>query len=159
MRPGHTRASRSFAPTHTMGAMTRDFLGYIERISDGATRAQVAKIAGVSGSTITRWDHTRDDYFKPKAEAVIAIAHHYGAPPLEALIEAGVLTEQDARVTVTSRSLSEYDHTALLRELQHRLDGMSEAPVKVHSIEEDPSPDDYSLAAGHVDRPDDQPAD
>lgn len=142
-----------------MDGMTRDFLGYLDRISGGATRAQIAKHAGVSGSTITRWDPSRTDYIRPKADAVIAIAHHYGEAPLEALIEAGILTEQDARVTVTSKSLSEYDHTALLRELQHRLDGMSAPVHKIGSTEEDPNPDDYDLAAGHVDRPDDRPAD
>lgn len=142
-----------------MGAMTRDFLGYIERISEGATRAQIAKIAGVSGSTITRWDPTRNDHIKPKADAVIAIAQHYGQAPLEALIEAGILTASDARIRVAAQSLSEYSHTALLRELQHRLDGMSPASAKIRQVEEDPSPDDFDLAAGHVDRPDDQPAD
>lgn len=142
-----------------MGAMTRDFLGYLDRISGSAPRAQIAKHAGVSGSTITRWDPSRTDYIRPKADAVIAIAHHYGEPPLEALIEAGILTEQDARVTVTSKSLSEYDHTVLLRELQHRLDGMSPPPASISEVEEDPNPDDYDLAAGHVDRPDDRPAD
>lgn len=142
------------------GGMTRDFLGYLDRISNGATRAQIAKHAGVSGSTITRWDPSRSDYIRPKADAVIAIAHHYGEPPLEALIEAGILTEQDARVTVTSKSLSEYDHNALLRELQHRLDSRPSAPEdKIGSREEDPNPDDYDLAAGTVARPDDQPAD
>lgn len=140
--------------------MTRDFLGYLERITGGATRAQIAKHAGVSGSTITRWDPAREDHIRPKADAVIAIAHHYGEPPLEALIEAGILTEQDARVTVTAKSLSEYDHAALLRELQHRLDGMSAPTHKIGSREEeDPNPDDYDLAAGTVARPDDQPAD
>lgn len=142
-----------------MGVMKRDFLGYLDRISGGAPRSQIAKHAGVSGSTITRWDPSRPDHIKPKADAVIAIAHHYGEPPLEALIEAGILTEQDARVTVTSRSLSEYDHTALLRELQHRLDGMSDAPARIRAVEEDPNPDDYDLAAGTVSRPDDHAAD
>lgn len=139
--------------------MARDFLGYIDRISDSATRAQIAKIAGISGSTVTRWDPSRNDHIKPKADAVIAIAQHYGQPPLEALIEAGILTSTDARVRVADRSLSEYSHSALLRELQHRLDGMSPPPAKIPEEKEDPSPDDYDLAAGHVDRPDDEPAD
>lgn len=142
-----------------MGAMTRDFLGYLHRISGGATRAQLAKHAGIAASTITRWDPSRDDHIKPKADAVIALAHHYGEPPLEALIEAGILTERDARVTVTAKSLSEYDHAALLRELQHRLDGMSGPPATIPEAEEDPNPDDYDLAAGTVARPDDRPAD
>ncbi|MGP5483335.1 helix-turn-helix domain-containing protein [Brachybacterium alimentarium] len=142
--------------------MTRDFLGYIERISEGATRAQIAKIAGVSGSTITRWDPSRSDHIKPKADAVIAIAQHYGQPPLEALIEAGVLTASDARIRVAARSLSEYSHAALLRELQHRLDGMSAPPEKISGPEdygEEPIPDDYELAAGTVAREDDHLAD
>lgn len=142
-----------------MGGMTRDFLGYLHRISGGATRAQIAKHAGIAASTVTRWDSSRSDHIKPKADAVIALAHYYGEPPLEALIEAGILTEQDARVTVTAKSLSEYDHSALLRELQHRLDAQPSHPAESIKSEEDPNPDDYDLAAGTVARPDDRPAD
>src|SRR5690606_27047529 len=134
-----------------MGPMKRDFLGYLDRISGGATRTQLAKHAGIAASTITRWDPDRADHIRPRADAVIALAHHYGQPPLEALIEAGILTERDARVTVTAKSLSEYDHGALLRELQHRLDARTSHPAESIQSEEDPNPDDYDLAAGHVD--------
>ncbi|UVY83839.1 helix-turn-helix domain-containing protein [Brachybacterium sp. NBEC-018] len=140
--------------------MATDFFGYLDDITDGATRAQIATVAGVSASTITRWDPTRPDHIKPRADAVIAIAQHYGTPPLEALIAAGILTAADARVRETTKPLSTYPHAALLRELQHRLDAQSSDPsTTIPAEEEDPNPDDFDLAAGHVERPDDRPAD
>ena len=123
-----------------------DFFGYLTRITGGATRADIARAAGVSASTVTRWEHT-----PPKADAVIAVAQHWGAPPLEALIEAGILTPRDAAVRIADRSLSTFPHSALLRELERRLDRAAG--------EEELSPDDFDLAAGHIDRPDDIAAD
>lgn len=149
-------ASRCVDAYH--GGMATDFLGYLDRISDGATRAAIAKAAGVSGSTVTRWDPTRDDYIPPRADAVIALAYQYGVPPLEALIAAGILTERDARVTITDRPLSDYTNASLVRELERRLE-MSHPTPMIGDRQEEPNPDDYDLAAGNVARPDDQPAD
>lgn len=142
-----------------MGGMTRDFFGYLDDISKGATRAQLSTVAGVSASTITRWDPTRPDHIRPRADAVIAIAQHYGAPPLEALVAAGILDPADIGLRETAKPLSSYSHTALLRELQHRLDAHTSDPAESIQSEEDPNPDDYDLAAGHVDRPEHGPAD
>lgn len=136
-----------------------DFLGYLDRISGGEQRQRLARIAGVSPSTITRWDPSRADAIQPKADAVIALARHYQQAPLEALVEAGIVTAEETQLREVSAPLADYPHTSLLRELQRRLDQMSLPSGNIRGQKEDPSPDDYDLAAGHVDRPHDRPAD
>lgn len=137
-----------------------DFLGYLANVSGGEQRQTMAKIIGVSPSTVTRWDPTRADYYPPKFDHVITLARHYQRPPIEALIAAGLITPEDARGQVVERPLASIPHAELLRELGQRLDRMSVPTEKMGTpYREDPRPDDYDLAAGRVARPDDQHAD
>lgn len=132
-----------------------DFLDYLARISGGEQRQRLARIAEVSPSTVTRWDKSRQDYIAPKAEAVMRLARRYGVSPLEALAEAGVVSADEVNLNVVNRPLSAYPHSALLHELQRRLDRMSAPDGPITSpadYGEEPDPDDYSLAAGDVAR-------
>lgn len=73
---------------------------------------------GVAGSTVNRWKDK-----DPNPRDVAAFAHVYGRPILEAMIQAGFLTEEDAGqqlpTTPDPRRLSNQD---LLAELARRLD-------------------------------------
>lgn len=133
-----------------------DFLGYLDRISKGAPRAELARIAGVSASTVTRWDTTRADHIQPKAEHVIPLARRYGAHPIEALIAADIVTAADVRAREVQAPITDYSDSALLRELERRL---AARPSHAHGIitspadyGEEPSPRDYELAAGDIAR-------
>jgi hypothetical protein len=128
----------------------RDFLDYLRDISDGATQTQIATAAGVAQSSVGRWNTS-----KPQPDVVVRLAHHYGRPPLEAMIAAGWITEQDARVRAQERSLSDYSDTALLREVGRRMAQTSDRPGRIGSPSdygEEPIPDEYDLAAGDVAR-------
>lgn len=133
------------------------FLDYLEEISGGASQSDIAKAADVQQSSVSRWRRGS----APSPEAVAKLARHYSRPFPEMLYRAGLITEDSATALRINGgvSLSDFHHNALLRELQHRLDGMSDSPATIREVEEDPNPDDYDLAAGTVARPDDQPAD
>ena len=134
------------------------FLDYIDEISGSESQSTIARIAGVDQSNVSRWKKGST----PSPEAVIRLAQHFRRPVPEALHRAGLISQETAtslRVT-NAPGLADYPHAALLRELERRLDRMSPAPEIISETEqEDPNPDDYDLAAGHVQRPDDRPAD
>lgn len=130
----------------------RTFLDYAREISDGASNTALAKIAGVNKSTVGRWAEGLD----PTTDAARRIAHHYGRPVVEAFIHGNLLAPGDIATREVRIPLSEYPHGALLRELERRLDARSSDPSGTISSPaqygEEPTPDDYDLAAGTVAR-------
>lgn len=133
------------------------FLDYLDEISGGDTQASIAAAAGVQQSSVSRWRRGS----APSPEAVARLAQHYRVPFPDMLLRAGLITEDTAQALSIGggTQLSDYGHTALLHELQRRLDAHPSHPTESIQSEEDPNPDDYDLAAGTVARPDDRSAD
>ncbi|MFE5777120.1 helix-turn-helix domain-containing protein [Brachybacterium sp. NPDC056505] len=134
------------------------FTDYLAEITGGASQAAIARVADLDQSNVSRWRKGA----KPSPEAVIRIAHHYGRPVPEALYRAGLVSEETAkRLRVTDApGLSSYPYPALLRELGRRLAHAEHTPHTIQSpadYGEEPSPDDYDLAAGTADGPIDRP--
>lgn len=65
---------------------------YVTRISDGAPNKEVGAAAGVDASQVSRWSEGRN----PGAKNVVQFARHYSRPPVEALIAAQYLNEDEA---------------------------------------------------------------
>lgn len=132
--------------------MATGFLGYLRDISGGATNVEIAKIAETSHTSVGRWSKST-----PSPEVVVRLARHYGRPPVEAMVAAGYFTAEEARVGTVRLPLSAYPHRELLHELDRRLVQSSHHDRTINSpadYGEEPTPDDFDLAAGHVARPD-----
>lgn len=98
---------------------------YVERIAPGAPQAEIAKAAGVTPPTVSRWS-TGKQGIDPAAAASFARAHH--RPVLEAFVAAEFLTDKEAKarptVAPTLDSLSDDDLIAeIRRRLSERDDG------------------------------------
>ncbi len=128
-----------------------DFLSYLHDISGGATNVELGRIAGVSHTSVGRWSRSA-----PSPEHVTTLARHYARPVVEAMVAAGYLTAEDAHAREVRVPISEYPHHQLLRELERRLDARTSDPQGIITSPaqygEEPTPDEYELAAGDVAR-------
>lgn len=127
---------------------------WLDRISHNDNPTTIARRIKTPASTVTRWR----DGSTPSPTQAAAVARAYGRPVLEAFVAAGFLTEQEARVRPTKPA----DLTAheLLDELRVRINRLEMShPLETITSPEDygqePTPDDYDLAAGHITRPHD----
>lgn len=127
-----------------------NFLDYLRDISNGAPNTEFARVTGVNKSTVGRWDH-----IAPSLDAVRALARHYGKPVIEVMVRAELIDPRDVNATVQA-NLTEFSNHALLREIERRMGPQtSDAPETISSpadYGEEPTPDDYDLAAGKVAR-------
>lgn len=90
---------------------------YVERIKGSDTQDAVAAAIGVKGSTVSRW---RTGGADPKH--VAAFARHYKRPVLEAFVEAGFLTEVEAKQRpAAAPSLDSLSDDELLDAIRERL--------------------------------------
>jgi len=98
-------------------AVTETWAQYVGRITAGLTHAQIAAKTGgvVSMSNVGRW--LRGELVNPGADHVIAFAHGFGQPAVEALIVAGYL---DADAAAPRTPLSAYAMGELIDELRRR---------------------------------------
>ncbi|MCW2918548.1 MAG: hypothetical protein JWN52_6616 [Actinomycetia bacterium] len=97
------------------------FWRYVERVSNGASATEIAgKIGGgIAQSTVSRWKETA-----PKIQSVVALAKVYGQDPLDALVVAGFLTENDRHEPTTINvpvDLSGFTSDQLVAELARRM--------------------------------------
>lgn len=96
-----------------------DWWGYVQRISDGATGAAIAKAVGIAQSSVTRW---QTGGVRPQHAA--EFARHYGRPVLEAFLAAGFLTPDEAKVRPVAQpdlgSLSDEQVLDLVRSRMRR---------------------------------------
>ena len=91
---------------------------YVRDVAGDDTQLQIAAKSGIDKYHPTRWKQG----WRPAAEFVVAFAQAYNRSPLEALVEAEYLTEEQAalqRVEITD--LSAASDEELLAELQRRL--------------------------------------
>lgn len=81
---------------YTLSAMAETWWEYVQRITDGASQADIARTLGIDTTTVWRW---RADKAKPGLEAAIELARAYGRPVAEALAALGAITAEEAAVT------------------------------------------------------------
>lgn len=92
---------------------------YVERITKDAPQKDIAKQAGVDGSSVSRWSQG----VTPKADAAVKFARAYNRPPIEALITSGYIRPDEVGGAVeVSISMGEVADSALIEELASRLD-------------------------------------
>lgn len=89
---------------------------YVQRVAGTATQTAIADRTGIAQSSINRWRNT-----SPKPENAVAFARAYRRPVLEALIEAGVITADEAKLTEVPADASKLDTDALLAEIRSRI--------------------------------------
>jgi len=104
---------------------------YVQRVSAGAPRKDIAKAAGVDPSGMSRWLGGQ----RPSAEKVVAFARGLHQSPIEALIAAGYLEPHETSgVIEVTRSRGELSDDELLAELGERLAAESSARREVDDI-------------------------
>lgn len=86
----------------------------------GAGQA-IAEAAGVSAPQASRWKSGTN---RPGADQLVAFARHYGKPPVEILVVAGYLTEDEASQAIEIRkNLNELTDDELIAEVRRRMKG------------------------------------
>ena len=99
---------------------------YVQRVTAGVARKDVAQAAGIDASGISRWINSEQ---RPRAENVVAFARGLQQSPIEGLIAAGYLEPHEVSgVIEVMRSREELSDTELLIELGQRL--LAERPAR-----------------------------
>ena len=102
----------------TLTGMT--WMDYVRDATRGDSfPGDVAKRIGADRSTVYRWEHAGA---VPSPEKVIAFAHAYNVSPVEALVAAGHLAEEDAKVKIEKSDPRRLSNAALIDEVVRRLD-------------------------------------
>ena len=77
--------------------ITETWPEYLRRITGGQTQAQIAERIGIGRLSVCNWLHGKT---RPKAETVIMVARVYRRSPIEALIAASFLTNEEAQAPI-----------------------------------------------------------
>jgi transcriptional regulator with XRE-family HTH domain len=107
---------------------------YVGTVTGDATQKDIAVATGIDQSSISRWQRGSN---APRAEAVVALARAYGRSPVEALVAAGYLSENDLGVvelTTLTGDLTGASIDSLLGELRRRLHA-----VPLHDVQSWPA--------------------
>jgi transcriptional regulator with XRE-family HTH domain len=87
---------------------------YVTRIADGCSRQDIATAAGVDSSQVSRWSTGQI----PRGRHVIQFARTYKRPPVEALIAAQYLDEDEAAdIVALTMSVRDLPADALVSEI------------------------------------------
>jgi transcriptional regulator with XRE-family HTH domain/predicted GIY-YIG superfamily endonuclease len=94
---------------------------YVKDVTRGAQQSEIAEKTGITATTISRWKTAAHG---TRPENVTAFARAYDRPVLEALVAAGFLSADEAKVTEVSlpRDPSQMDSAALATEIQRLVD-------------------------------------
>lgn len=110
--------------------MTTKWWEYIERglTATGLTQSALADAVGVNRSSASGWKNGS----APKPATVVAVAEAFGSPISEALVAAGLMTEEELGVNRTIPDIELLSDDQLLAELNRRLKkaSTSEPPKK-----------------------------
>ncbi|MBO2461124.1 helix-turn-helix transcriptional regulator [Spirillospora sp. NPDC000708] len=71
----------------------RTWWEYVVRTAGTDNQSEIARKIGRDQSSLNKWPQGA----KPRVESVRAFADGYGRPILEAMVAAGILTEEEAR--------------------------------------------------------------
>ncbi|GAA2861076.1 helix-turn-helix domain-containing protein [Nonomuraea rubra] len=85
---------------------------YVQKITGAASQPAIAERVGIAQSSVNRWKTVI-----PKSENVIAFAKAYNRPPLEALLAAGLVSEEDIELTQVPRDYAEMTAEELVTEM------------------------------------------
>ena len=102
--------------------MTETWWDYVQRTSGHATNKEIADLAGCNPSTVSHWKNGE----RPHADIVVRYARAKDLRPLEALMVAGYLTEDDLDQPMRLGQLADHDDTELVAEVQRRITGYSD---------------------------------
>lgn len=110
--------------------MSESWWDYVQRITGRAQQNEIADATGVEQSSISRWKLGKT---RPKADAVVAVARAYNRAPVEALVAAGYLKEDEVSgVIEITASLDDLPEQDLLDAIRRRFRGPqanSQAPM------------------------------
>ena len=99
-----------------------DWWDYVFRIAGREVRQKdIADRLGLEQSAVSRWKRPNA---MPSAETVVKFARQYGRPPVEALIAAGYITEQEAGAPVGTFSAADLSTEDLFAEVRMRFDAV-----------------------------------
>jgi len=85
---------------------------YVQKVTGGATQTAIAERTGIAQSSVNRWKTVI-----PRSENVIAFAKAYRRPPLEALMAAGLVSDEDIELTQVPRDYAELTAEELVAEM------------------------------------------
>lgn len=96
-----------------------DWWEYVIRTSGTNVQKTMAEDTGISETAFSRWKKEQN---KAEAPHVIAFARAYQRPPVEALVAAGILSEEDAASVIeVHRGLTDVTNEELLDAVRNRL--------------------------------------
>lgn len=123
---------------------------YVRTIAGADTNVQISKKTGIGPSTISRWGTA-------KPQDAIAFARGYQQPVLEALIAAGYITatEATADVAIEIQKTDEISDSQFVTMLAQRLGVTIHTDMATRPDRKEPTPNDFDLAAGTIQRPED----
>jgi len=112
--------------------MPESWWEYVQRVSAHAPNKDIAAATQTDASTITRWKQGDN----PRAETVVAFARAYGRPPVEALLAAGYLEEEDLTpgTVYIHRAARELPNSELVAEMQRRLTENDERRIDPNTV-------------------------
>lgn len=100
-----------------MDGVPENWWTYVSRNAAGRSRGDIGRLAGVDASQVSRWKSGGT----PRAESVIRFARGTGADPIEALVVAGYLAQDEARAaTVVRTGSGDLSDEELLAEIRAR---------------------------------------
>ena len=102
---------------YTQRMNTTRWWTYVLAVTDGASGVDVARKAQFDPSAISRWK--RGD--KPDVSFALKFARAYGRNVLEALVEAEVITETEAKLHEVQIGVGDLTTVALLEEVLDRV--------------------------------------
>ena len=135
------------------------WINYVSSIAGDDSPSTIAKKINAYPSTVTRWGKTQ-----PSPEAVVAFARAYSRPVIEAILAAGWITEEEARLRTRKSNASDLNNQELINELQRRLALATETTTPDNIIpitspeqypDEIPEPDYEKAAAADIKLPPD----
>ena len=98
---------------------------YLRRIAAGHTQAQIAGRIGIGRLSVYNWLQGKT---RPKAETVITVARVFGRPPVEALLAAAYLRDEELNQAVEVRvSPRDLPAEEIAAEVHRRLAALEEA--------------------------------
>lgn len=137
--------------------MNSHFRTWLNEATNNATNAEIAHKTGIAKSTVGRWEGAL-----PRPETIVQVARAFKANAVEGLVAAGYLHDDEVRIPKVIHRPSDFSSFELLDELRTRV---VNARIEMsHPLEtitspadygQEPTPNDYDLAAGHITRPHD----
>lgn len=97
-----------------------DWPEYVRRLTDGSTGSVISAMTGIPQPTISRWLSGKT---RPNPKQALTVARAYRVHPLEALLAAGYIAEEDLDMPITPprNDLEQFTALELALELRNRV--------------------------------------